>query len=345
MSPATSPSRDLVSVSPAVPPAAFDQVAERRTLRVDEVTVDAGTQVREAVAEHVVDDYAERLGEGVRFPPVVVFRDGSRYCLADGFHRLQAFRRAGRDEIEADVYVGTRADALWFALGANRTHGERLSRADKRHAIELAFRTWPDLSQGRIARQVGCSKGYVCKVRAQVFTSEHLPERVLGEDGKSYPANRRPSDLPVSPEISLDRSGPQPASEPDADPVPDPAVFSVPDSEVAGESGQPLPEPAVDGGASPGSAPSRPSGRQPSQRARDRSNRIVSVVTFDAQNLLAQEDLIEFAALDRSMLSGWIVGLERARLDLGRLIRRLREEAVNGEGEPAGEGDDPSDPD
>ena len=41
------------------------------------------------------------------------------------------------------------------------------------------------------------------------------------------------------------------------------------------------------------------------------------MVTFDAQNLLAQEDLIEFAALDRSMLSGWIVGLERARLDLG----------------------------
>ena len=345
MSPASSPSRDLVSVSPAVPPAAFDQVAERRTLRVDEVRVDVGTQVREAIAEHVVDDYAERLGEGVRFPPVVVFRDGSRYCLADGFHRLQASRRAGRDEIEADVYVGTRADALWFALGANRKHGQRLNLADKRHAIELALATWPDLSQRRIAAQVGCSKSYVGSVRAQVSTSGHLLSRVVGRDGKSYPADRGTSHPLASPASTPGVSPPWPASEPDADPVSEPDVSSVPDSEVAGESGQPLPEPAVDGGASPGSAPSRPSGRQPSQRARDRSNRIVSVVTFDAQNLLAQEDLIDFAALDRSMLSGWIVGLERARLDLGRLIRRLREEAANGEVEPAGEGDDPSDPD
>ena len=345
MSPASSPSRDLVSVSPAVPPAAFDQVAERRTLRVDEVRVDVGTQVREAIAEHVVDDYAERLGEGVRFPPVVVFRDGSRYCLADGFHRLQAFRRAGRDEIEADVYVGTRADALWFALGANRKHGQRLNLADKRHAIELALATWPDLSQRRIAAQVGCSQPYVHKVRGQVITSYHLPGRVVGEDGKLHPASRRPSDRPVSPEINPDEPGPEPPSDSDGGSVPDPAVSSVPGSEVAGGSGQASSEPAVDGQSSAGATVSRPSGRQPSQRAQDRSNRIVSVVTFDAQNLLAQEDLIEFAALDRSMLSVWIADLERARTDLGRLIRRLREEAVNGEGEPAGEGDDSSDPD
>ena len=35
-----------------------------------------------AIDEAVVDDHAERLGEGVRFP-AVSFRDGSRCCLAD----------------------------------------------------------------------------------------------------------------------------------------------------------------------------------------------------------------------------------------------------------------------
>ena len=345
MSPASSPSRDPVSVPAAVPPAAFDQVPERGRLRLDEVTVDAGTQVREAIDESVVDDYAEGLGEGVRFPPVVVFRDGSCCYLADGFHRLEAYRRAGRDEIEADVYVGTRDDALWFGLGANRTHGQRLNRADKRHAVELALSVWPDLSQWRIASQVGCSRSYVGHVRAQVANSGNLAPRVVGRDGKSYPANRAVSDPVSSPASIPGGSSLPPASGLDADPAPEPDVSAVAAFEAREVSGRPSPEPAVDGESSPGSGPSRPAGRQPSQRARDRSNRIVSVVALDAQNLLAQEDLIDFAALDRSMLSTWIDDLERARRELGRLIRRLRKEAGDGEAEPVGQGDDPSDPD
>ena len=92
--------------------------------------------------------------EGVRFPAVVVFRDGSR-CLGDGCHRFEACRRVGRDRIEADIYVGARADALWFALGANRTHGQRLHRTHKRHAVQLALAIWPEPSQRRIAAPGG----------------------------------------------------------------------------------------------------------------------------------------------------------------------------------------------
>ena len=56
----------------------------------------------------------------------------------------------------------------------------------------------------------------------------------------------------------------------------------------------------------------------------------MSVVAYDAQNLTAQEDLIDFAALDRAQLPGWITDLEEARRNLGRLIRRLREEVGDG---------------
>ena len=58
-----------------------------------------------------------------------------------------------------------------------------------------------------------------------------------------------------------------------------------------------------------------------------------SVVAFDAQNLTAQEDLIDFAALDRAKLPSWIAGLKQAQRDLDRFIRRLKEEV----------GDDPVD--
>ncbi len=54
------------------------------------------------------------LASASGFPAVVAFHDDLGCCLAENFHRFEACRRAGRDEIEADVYVGTRDDGLWF---------------------------------------------------------------------------------------------------------------------------------------------------------------------------------------------------------------------------------------
>ena len=88
------------------------------------------------------------------------------------------------------MYHGTREDALWFALGANRAHGQRLTGADKRHAIELAYRAWPDLSQRRIAAHVGCTHQYVGLVRSQLASTCHLPARVVGVDGRRRAATQ-----------------------------------------------------------------------------------------------------------------------------------------------------------
>ena len=127
------------------PSVAAPRVTVRETIPIDSLIYDAGTHVRAATDDDVIEDYAERLGEGVEFPPVVVFRHGSDHYLADGFHRVSASRRAGRTEIEAEVHDGTREDALWFALGANRAHGQRLTRKDKTHAVRLALQAWPQV--------------------------------------------------------------------------------------------------------------------------------------------------------------------------------------------------------
>ena len=74
------------------------------------------------------------------------------------------------------------------ALGANRANGHRLTKADKKHAIGLAVKTWPDRSGRKLADQLGCSEKYVRVLRDQVRTTTHLPARVTGKDGKSYPA-------------------------------------------------------------------------------------------------------------------------------------------------------------
>ena len=80
---------------------------------------------------------------------------------------------------------------LWYALGANRTNGHRLTTQDQRHAILLALKTWPERSGRLVAEHVGCTQKYVQDVRKQVASSSHLPTRVTGKDGKSYPASQR----------------------------------------------------------------------------------------------------------------------------------------------------------
>ena len=59
------------------------------------------------------------------FPPVIVFREGDDYWLADGFHRVAARRQAGIRHIEAEIREGTKRDAVLYAAGANAHHGLR----------------------------------------------------------------------------------------------------------------------------------------------------------------------------------------------------------------------------
>ena len=323
-----------------LPPEGSGQTPARETLALDKLVTDAGTQVRAEISEYIVGEYVDALGEGARFPPVV-FRGKGADVLADGFHRLRAYQQAGRSEIEADVYQGDRDDALWFALGANRAHGQRLSGEDKRRAIEIAYKAWPEISQRRIAAHVGCAHQYVGKVREQLAPRCQLPDRVVGSDGRERPATRPSTsrqraraedDAAPATQNQRPVDGSDSAEEADAQTraaSPNKAADTAPK-----RPGQASDEPASNG--TTGADPTRPGGERSGtgvtarQSARDRSNRIVSVVADDAKNLTAQEDLIDFTALDRAQVPKWIEELEEGRSLLGRFIRRLRKEVEDG---------------
>lgn len=320
-----------------LPPQKSGQAPARETLPLEQLVTDAGTQVREALDDDTIGEYADALQDGARFPPVVVFRAKDTVVLADGFHRVQAYRKAGRTEIEADVHQGGQEEALWFALGANRAHGQRLSGNDKRRAIEIAYEAWPDLSQRQIAKQVGCTQPYVGQVRAQLKTSFQLPDQVVGRDGRKRPATRPPRSRGT--DSTEAGGGTPPSQEPRSADRPDPeaqetASATIPEDAAEAATADPEPTPATPtretatkpSAAEPSETPSGP-GVTASQSARDRSNRIVSVVADNAKNLTAQEDLIDFTALDRRELPKWIEDLEEARLLLGRFLKRLKEVA------------------
>src|SRR5262245_13275730 len=131
------------------------------------IVVDAATQIRGALRESVIAQYAEQMQSGAAFPPVVVFEEAGRYLLADGFHRLRAVQLLGAASIEVIVRHGGVHDALWYALGANREHGLQMSDVEKQHAVWLALMAWPDKLHTEIAKQVGCSESLVSQVSSK----------------------------------------------------------------------------------------------------------------------------------------------------------------------------------
>ena len=72
-------------------------------LSISSVRIDGGTQPRVEVSDDVVRDDAEALKAGGKFPPVLVFYDGTDYWLADGFHRYYAHTVIGRNTIAVNV--------------------------------------------------------------------------------------------------------------------------------------------------------------------------------------------------------------------------------------------------
>jgi ParB-like chromosome segregation protein Spo0J len=179
-------------------------------LKLSSIVINANTQSREAINDDVVAEYAERMREGDKFPPVVVFHDGSKYFLADGFHRVLAAERNDFRDILADVRKGTRADALKYSLGANITHGLKRTNADKRHAIGIALREFPELSDRAIAEMCGVSNQSVANHRPQVSKIDtSTPPKRVGLDGKQYPS-AKPAPAPAQPEPT-----PAPAPEPE----------------------------------------------------------------------------------------------------------------------------------
>ena len=333
-----------------------------KRIPLSEIVFDAGTQIRASIDQHVVTDYAEQMIAGATFPPLVVFHDGVKHYLADGFHRFMAAQRNLFRDFDVDVRPGTKEDALWFALGANNAHGHRLSGADKKRAILLAITTWPDRSANQIAQQIGVNPGYFSRVKAQ-HNLDTTPARVTGRDGKSYPASSPKPSRPVSPQRlavqALVKQGLSTGAIREATGAAGGTIAAArKDLGVAGRDNsrqavanrrERLREMASEGYTSRQMAQALslteegcrdilrkekidvPADKAVGRIKRHDSNRIIERIVADAENLVEGVNLVEFADLDRAQLAGWLKSLQASRDKLGAFIRRLMKEQQDGE--------------
>ena len=133
------------------------QKAASWTLELAHIRTDGDTQGRAALDEAVVAEYAALMAEGVQFPPVRVWFDGQAYWLADGFHRVNAARRASLNEIAVELHSGTLDDARWDSFRANATNGLRRTKEDLEIVIQraLAHQQATGLSTNRLAQHLG----------------------------------------------------------------------------------------------------------------------------------------------------------------------------------------------
>ena len=185
-----------------------------KDLPLDAIRLDGGTQPRAAIDAETVREYAERMKAGDHFPPVQVYFDGTDHWLSDGFHRVKAAAEAGQTTIQADVWEGTRDDAFWMSLAANRTHGLPRSHVDKERAVKAALAARPKLSDRAIADHLGVSPSTVAKYRPTVQIGQST-ERT-GKDGrtintanigKAAGAKSEPAAPPDPDDIPLDMPG------------------------------------------------------------------------------------------------------------------------------------------
>lgn len=180
-------------------PAATVSTPSSTMLAPDVIRTDGGTQAREGTHNDTVLSYVDALREGAEFPALVVYYDGEHYWLADGFHRLAAWRAVGAAEVPATVRQGDRRDAVLCSVGANAAHGLQRTNADKRRAVQrmLEDPEWRNWSSRQIADACRVSHTMVNNIRAEAHdrAEAETPERDAPE-----PARGAAVEVPRGPE-------------------------------------------------------------------------------------------------------------------------------------------------
>lgn len=153
-------------------------IANDTRLAIDVIRIDGETQPRAEVNDEIVNDYAQQMNDGVAFPRVIVFFDGSEYWLADGFHRYHASKLNGNATIDADIREGTQRDAILYSVGANANHGLRRTNADKRRAVGTLLNDpeWVRWSNNTIAKHCAISLDLVNRMRNNLSLNDSLSE-------------------------------------------------------------------------------------------------------------------------------------------------------------------------
>lgn len=110
---------------------------------------------------------------GQLMPVVVVPKDANQWVLMDGYLRMKALQRLGKDTVDAEVWMCDVAEALLMLL---TEHQSRPWEAFEEALLLQELHTQHGFSQHSLACRIGRDQSWVSRRLALV---EHLPESIL----------------------------------------------------------------------------------------------------------------------------------------------------------------------
>ena len=162
-----------------------------QTISITQIILDPALQSRVKTNDSTIETYEELMRTGHNLPAVDLFNiDGQLVCV-DGFHRINAARRANRSEIECTVHYGTRKDALIFAAGVNAEHGLPRTNADKRFVVNRVLNN-PELNQRsnvQISEICRVSESFVRTLRTERSEAPAQSRTYMTKQGKTATMN------------------------------------------------------------------------------------------------------------------------------------------------------------
>lgn len=193
-------------------------------MKIKIADLDLSLQTRAGTDADTIKTYAEAMADGAQFPDVTVFTDGTKYWLADGFHRVMAAKVNGKSAISADVRKGTEDDAVVFGGTANNKQGKRPTRADVQHFLEMVWERREAIfggtpTGGNLADKCGVSRETGRKfVEEQLAKMPKAPVRPTAKVGQLPTRPKKPDEgdstakvgqltAPVRPEKLIGKNG------------------------------------------------------------------------------------------------------------------------------------------
>jgi len=138
----------------------------------------------------LVDEYAAKMKAGAYFPPIRLFREGSRFVLVDGAHRLAAAMLTGSERLGAYVEPWDLPTAAMRAVLLNSFRLEELGlkltpeQIQQRLGLFVSIEPWRSMSDEEIARDTGVNARKVTALRgtAAAGNAVALPSLQLVRD-------------------------------------------------------------------------------------------------------------------------------------------------------------------
>lgn len=112
-------------------------IQQLQAVKVSEIVMNAGTQMRAWMDTNTIAEYAALMKEGVQFDPIEVYLVDNQPVLVDGFHRVNAAIKAGREALEAHITVGTMEQAIWASIAANKKNALKRNSSDIQKAVAV----------------------------------------------------------------------------------------------------------------------------------------------------------------------------------------------------------------